>query len=395
VSWLLAFVGFALLIIFHELGHFAAAKAVGMRVEKFSLFFGPMWAKKTRGETVYGVGVVPLGGYVKITGMSPDEARELPPELYVRSYAGSAVWKRIVVIAAGPLVNVVIAFLLLTGIYWHEGRATPSIVVGAVEPNFAAAGILQPGERIIKAVIPQPGQPAPAVAQGDAPRLTAAQRDARASKLVALVGTGGCSAKPLGTKDASGAVQYAPCAKPGAITLTVTKAGAARTVQVTPRYDEKLKRYRLGVAFTEAMENIGPVTAAGVGVDQMWFVTKASVQSIVKIVYDPQARKDVSSVVGGYEATRQSFEISTVRALLVLALISLSLAIINLFPFLPLDGGHIFWAIVEKFRGGKPVSTIVLERSSIVGLMLVLALFAVGVTNDIGRIVDHTGFGVK
>src|SRR3954463_10214582 len=111
MSWLLAFVGFALLIILHEAGHFAAAKAVGMRVERFALFFPPLIAKRRIGETEYGIGVIPLGGYVKISGMSP--AEELPDEVRDRAYHAQPVWKRIVVIAAGPLVNLVLAFILL------------------------------------------------------------------------------------------------------------------------------------------------------------------------------------------------------------------------------------------------------------------------------------------
>src|SRR5881227_4035966 len=108
MSWLLAFLGFAVLIILHEAGHFAAAKAVGMRVERFSLFFGPLLLKWRRGETEYGVGPIPLGGYVKISGMNPRE--DLPPEVIPRAYFNQPVWKRIVVILAGPVVNIVIAF---------------------------------------------------------------------------------------------------------------------------------------------------------------------------------------------------------------------------------------------------------------------------------------------
>ena len=111
MSWLLAFVGFALLIILHELGHFAAAKAVGMRVERFSLFFPPTVARKTVGETEYAIGAVPLGGYVKISGMNP--AEDLPDEVRTRAYYSQPVWKRVVVIGAGPAVNLVLAFALL------------------------------------------------------------------------------------------------------------------------------------------------------------------------------------------------------------------------------------------------------------------------------------------
>ena len=84
MSYLLAFIGFAALIILHEFGHFAAAKAVGMRVERFSLFFGPLLLRFRRGETEYGVGPIPLGGYVRITGMNPHE--RIPPEVVPRAY---------------------------------------------------------------------------------------------------------------------------------------------------------------------------------------------------------------------------------------------------------------------------------------------------------------------
>ena len=112
VSWVLAFLGFAALIILHELGHFTAAKAVGMRVERFSLFFPPLIARRRRGETEYAIGSIPLGGYVKITGMNP--AEEIPPEVAHRAYFRQPVWKRIFVIGAGPAVNIALALILLT-----------------------------------------------------------------------------------------------------------------------------------------------------------------------------------------------------------------------------------------------------------------------------------------
>ena len=99
-----------------------------------------------------------------------------------------------------------------------------------------------------------------------------------------------------------------------------------------------------------------------------------------------EQRKEISGVVGGYEVTRQAFDFDTQLARSsILALISLSLAIINLFPFLPLDGGHIFWALVEKVRG-RPVPFAVMERAGVIGFMLVLILFVIGLTNDIGRL---------
>ena len=99
MSWILAFAGFSVLIILHELGHFVMAKKVGMRVERFSLFFPPYLVRRRRGETEYCIGLVPLGGFVKITGMNPEE--ELPPDVAPRGYYHQPVWKRIVVIGAG------------------------------------------------------------------------------------------------------------------------------------------------------------------------------------------------------------------------------------------------------------------------------------------------------
>src|SRR5436305_6627707 len=131
MSYPFAFLGFAALVILHEAGHFAAAKAVGMRVERFSLFFGPLLGKVRRGETEYGIGPIPLGGYVKITGMTPNEA--LPPDVAPRAYYNQPVWKRIVVILAGPAVNLVIAFLIIWALFLANGEAVATKRVDSVQ----------------------------------------------------------------------------------------------------------------------------------------------------------------------------------------------------------------------------------------------------------------------
>ena len=147
LSFFLAFIGFALLVILHELGHFSAAKAVGMRVEKFSLFFPPtIWSKKV-GETEYAIGSIPAGGYVKITGMNPDE--DLPEEVRDRAYHAQPVWKRIVVIAAGPAVNLVLAFVLLFVFFAAIGPETGSSKVGELEKGYPAQSVLKPGDRLV------------------------------------------------------------------------------------------------------------------------------------------------------------------------------------------------------------------------------------------------------
>ena len=146
MSWVLAFAGFALLIILHEAGHFAAAKAVGMRVERFFLFFPPkIWSIK-RGETEYGIGAIPLGGFVRITGMNPEE--KLEPEVAPRAYSNQPVWKRIVVIAAGPAVNLVIAFVILFALGFSLEEPT-SLAVGDIEHGSPAQGHLEAGDKLI------------------------------------------------------------------------------------------------------------------------------------------------------------------------------------------------------------------------------------------------------
>lgn len=372
MSWVLAFVGFAMLIVLHELGHFAAAKAVGMRVERFSLFFPPLWARKQIGETEYAIGAIPLGGYVKITGMNPEE--EIDEAVVDRAYYRQPVWKRVVVIAAGPAVNLVLAFLILWAIFVFEGRQLVTPTIEQVNRDTPAAQVLQPGDRILSVD----------GVQGYSPGATPEQLQERAAEVrQAISGDRTCATAPR-----------QGCAATKPVTVVYERDGQRRTAQVTPKYDEQAQRFLLGFAFGAQQDQVGAVQAADLSVTGMWTVTRLTVENIVKLFYDGEARKQVSGVVGGYEATRQSFEFDTVQALTILALISLSLGIINLFPFLPLDGGHIFWAVAEKVRG-RPISLAVMERASVIGIMLVGFLFIIGLTNDVGRITSGEGFGVR
>ncbi len=373
MSYLLAFAGFAALIILHEFGHFVAAKAVGMRVERFALFFPPLIAKwRPKGsETEYGLGAIPLGGYVKITGMNPDE--EIPPEEAHRAYFRQKVWKRVVVIAAGPAVNIVLAFLILWVLFASRPMQYAQPVVERVEKGSPAQGVLMPGDRIVSVDDKQ----------GYAAGLTAQQGQDRVQALQDSIRSHSCAGKPR-----------QGCKATESVTLVVLRDGTQRTLEVVPRYDDGAKRLLIGFGFGRQGVDVGFAEAAQLSVTGMWNVTTQTVDRIVRLFYDKQARSEVSGVVGSYEATRQSFEFDTVQAVSVLALISLSLGIINLFPFLPLDGGHIFWALAEKVRG-RAISFRVMERASIVGFMLVLFLFYVGLSNDIGRLTSGEGFGVR
>ena len=150
------------------------------------------------------------------------------------------------------------------------------------------------------------------------------------------------------------------------MTLQVRRDGELRTLRATPVYDAAEKRPLLGFTFGGTEYPAGPVRAAGLSVTTMWEVTSATVTTIAGI-FEAEKRKEISGVVGSYETTRQSIEVSTTQALFLLALISLSLGVINLFPFLPLDGGHIFWALAEKVRG-RAIPFSVMERAGLRGL---------------------------
>jgi regulator of sigma E protease len=348
LSWFLAFAGFAALIILHELGHFAAAKKVGMRVERFSLFFPPYLARKRRGETEYCVGLIPLGGFVKITGMNPEE--ELPPDVAPRAYYHQPVWKRIVVIGAGPAVNIVIAFVIIFFLAFDFVEVEPR--VADINPNSAAAQVLRPGDRIISVDGVRSGDP------------TAIARRISSHK---------CAGEPrAGCRAATPAV------------LRVARDGRVITLRVRPRYDPGAERTIIGFSFGSRPVDPSIPKAAELSLDTMWTVTSRTVETIARI-FDPQKREEISGVVGSYEVTRQAIEFDTRQALFVLALISLSLGVINLFPFLPLDGGHIFWSVVEKVRG-RPVPFRIMEQSGVLGFMLVILLGLIGLSNDIGRL---------
>ena len=360
MSYLLAFLGFVVLIFLHEGGHFVAAKAVGMRVERFSLFFGPMPIKHTWGETEYGIGVIPLGGYVKITGMNPNE--ELAPEVVHRAYYNQPVWKRVVTILAGPVVNIVIAFAIVWGLLYAQGQqvVVPTKQVAAVVKGTPAATVLKPRDTI-----------------------------------VSIDGVGGSPAvlrKQIITHRCAG-TQSDGCTAATAATVVVRRNGRLVTFRVRPK--QVSGRPELGFDFNGRVTGTvypSVTGAAGTAVSKLWYVTTQTVSTIARI-FEPQERKQLNSVVGGYTYTQEAFASSATLALQVLALISLSLGVINLFPFLPLDGGHILWAVAEKLRGRRiPFS--VMERASVIGFALIILLFVIGLSNDISTLTGP-GFNIR
>jgi len=367
MSWVLTILGIVLLIVLHELGHFTAAKAVGMRVERFSLFFPPTLLRIRRGETEYAIGALPLGGYVKITGMNPEEVGDLDPEASRRAYYNQSAWKRIAVILAGPGVNILIAFVLFWGVLFigslngatsldNLDPAVTTVVsttnVEAIEKSAPADGKLRPGDRI-------------ASVEG---------RPATVNRVIAAVSARRC-AGPL----VQGCLARTP------VHLTVKRGGRLVPLTIYPHYNKEYGRMLIGFDFGDAAKHFGALAAAGAAISEMWHVTTGTLTGFGRALTSSQARKQVSSIVGITQDAHETVVAGAGYAVVFLGFLSLILAVINLFPFLPLDGGHVLWSLAEKIRG-KRISLVAMYRFSSVGIVLLLFLVINGIGNDISRL---------
>ena len=408
MSVLIAIIGLAFLVLIHEAGHFFTARAVGMKPRKFYIGFPPALVKTNRNGIEYGIGAIPLGGYVKIPGMhrpaladldasfgpammhDPSlvgpverlkrliaegnyaEARrdalasldvaleqaklprpaaraakrgrnELADALGGDAYWRQRTWKRVAVIAAGPLANIVFAILILALVYTLGVPNGASTRVNKVSPKSPAAHAgLRPGDRIV------------AVNQQPATTFKQVSKAIKSSK-----------GKP--------------------IIVSVVRRG--NYVELPPEKTILRNGYYL-YGFTPAgivYKRYDPATALAYAGKDTWDVTAGIGRSLAGIVTGGQGRKDVSSTVGVVDVSSQAVKTDYRDYLTILALISLSLALLNLLPLLPLDGGHIAFTLFEGIRG-RSVSRAVYERVSMVGIALVLLLFFVGLSNDLGRI---------
>jgi regulator of sigma E protease len=391
-----AILGLAFLILIHEAGHFFVALAVGMRPRKFYLGFPPAAVKTKRGGIEYGVGVIPLGGYVKIPGMhrlapadvdmhfvrSLEERPELagpvrrlkravedgneaaadaiveemqaivgdkPPAGFERgiqevldglspqAYWRQSPYSRIAVILAGPATNFLLAVILFTFLFMTGGGKATTTVASVLPSKPAAAIGLKPGDEI-----------------------------------VAVNGVA------VGPTDISTAISGSK-GKP----VTVTVQRGARAVTLGPVRPAQIDgAFRLG--FILRGEKLGFGESAWQSLKLTGIVTREIGKSLGGLVHG-QGRKDISTPVGISQQLAKSSQQGAQQYFWVLGLISLSLALLNMLPLLPLDGGHIAFSMIEAIRG-KAVAREVYERVSAVGIALVLLLFVIGISNDVGRL---------
>jgi len=353
VSYVLAFLGFASLIILHEFGHFAAAKAVGMRVERFSLFFGPMLWKVRRGETEYGIGPIPLGGYVKITGMNPNE--DIPPEAVPRAYYNQTVWRRVVVILAGPAMNFVFAFLVYATLFAAVGVELPSNAprVGGVSPGLPAEQVgLQAGDRIVS-VDDQPIETWEA--------LSKAVLDSKGARL----------------------------------RLVVERDGAQFPIEVTPALQDTRTMfgedagqvYRIGIEASHEWSRVGPLTAVGMAAEQTWTASAVVLKGLALMLQGRVPLRELGGPIAIARAAGQQARAGARYFLSMLAFLSINLGVLNLLPIPALDGGHLAFFGVEGLLR-RPLRARHREIAQQVGLLLLITLMVFVFYNDIHRLVQ-------
>ncbi|MBU2547926.1 MAG: RIP metalloprotease RseP [Proteobacteria bacterium] len=429
------------LIFAHELGHFLAAKGLGVRVERFSLGFPPKMIGKQVGETEYILSWIPLGGYVKMFGENPDE--EVSPEEAHRSFSHKPAWARFLIVFAGPGFNFVFAILAFWLMFTFSGIPQMKAVIGRVEPAGPAAEAgIQDGDEVIAMA----GEPIRFWSQimdriedsgGRALEFTV-QRDGR--KIMASV-------KPrlipettifgdeiqvfdIGIKPYLSAVVGAvkpdsPAARAGLqpgdrivslddrpikdwydllniiqngggkpLSLTALRQGTRVVVQVTPEMvtltgvtGEETRVPRIGIERQAELidEDIGPITSLYYGVDRTWQLARLTVISVVKLIQRKISPKTLGGPIFIAQLTGQQAKAGLIPLLSLAALLSINLGILNLLPIPVLDGGHLFFFALEMvFR--RPVSLNIRERAQQVGLVFLILFMAFIFYNDLARI---------
>lgn len=361
------------LIFFHELGHFAVARALGMGVSTFSLGFGPKILKYKRGKTEYALSLVPLGGYVALVGESDDA--DIPEGFSKEeSFALRPAWQRLLVVAAGPTANIVLAWLLCWGLAFGWGTPVLLPQVGAVTENSPAARAgLRPGDRILSVN----GQ---TVESWEAMSDAIARSDGRPMRLeVERVAPGAAVQTPPDADDRRG--QDLTANDRLALELTAERA-TRKTI-----FGENETAWLIGVraAGSVATHPESFWNAASAGADQTWRMVSLTWQSFVKLAERVVPLDQVGGPIMIAQMVGEQAHQGLAGLLALTALISVNLGILNLLPIPILDGGQVVFCLLEiLFR--RPVNRKVQEYAMRVGLALLIGLMLLATFNDVWRL---------
>lgn len=343
-------VAFCLLILIHELGHFLVAKFLGIGVERFSIGFGPKIVGFRRGETEYMLSVVPLGGYVKLLGDDPRS----PDGDHPRAFLNKPISHRMAVVAAGPLANFALAIVIFAGVHW-VGIPTPEV-----------SEVPEIGEVVADSPAMQAG-----LQQGD--------------RILAIEG------KPVTKWEDLVQTIHEHANAP--VLLRVQRGSEAFDVTVTPRAGTVIKDLEevevglIGVAphVNVTVMHYAPHVALWKGVEKTWELSALTVVSLVKMVQGKISPKHLAGPVGIFQMAGQQARVGLLPLVSLMAVLSISLGILNLFPIPILDGGHLLFFAMEGVLG-QPISPRKQEIATQVGLFLLMALMLTAFYNDLLRI---------
>ena len=352
-SLVVAIIVLGLLIFVHELGHFAVAKWAGVVVTRFSLGFGPRLVAWQRGETEYAVSAVPLGGYVKMLGEDPEE--EVPGADAARAFSAQSLWKRTAIVFAGPLMNLVSAFVAFTLVFAIFGAGSPSEApkIGGVMEGMAAA--------------------AAGLARGDTVLAIEGKKIATWDELASTVRASDGASLRIEIRRENGAVEE----------LVVTPE---RKPERSAFGEEIGEAYLIGIERSIDIEPVSVVSAVGLGAYQTYFWIKMTLLSVVKIFQGVVSARDLGGPILIVQAAGKQAELGMEYLIRFIGLISVNLGILNLLPIPILGGGHLLFFGFEAVRG-RPLAVRHREMAQQVGLFLLLALMVFVVYNDISRIV--------
>lgn len=338
------------LIFFHELGHFLVARLFGVGVEKFSLGFGPRLIGKRVGITDYRLSAVPLGGYVKMVGEEPHsqiDAADIPI-----SFTHKHVAKRMLIVAAGPFFNLLLAFLIFLGIFLISGTFVLMPSVGEIrDASPAQTAGLKSGDLITA--------------------IDGSQVDSW-DQMAALIST----------------------SKGRQLRLTVKRGGEVLDFGITPElvrtktiFGEDTHRYVIGITASgdSYTRRLNPLQAFSEGLIQTYNVAELMVVIIAKLITGAISTDTLGGPLMIAQMAGDQAKAGAGNLIFFIALISINLAIINLLPIPVLDGGHLMFFLIEAIKG-RPVSLKVREIAQQIGLFILLLLMILVFYNDITRI---------
>ena len=351
----------SVLVFVHEFGHYFVARRCGVRVETFSIGFGrEIFGRTDRAGTRWKFSLIPLGGYVKMYGdanaaSQPGDSDAVPPERRAEAFPYKSLGQRTAIVAAGPLTNFLFAVIALAGLFVTMGQPYTAPVVGEVVPDSVAeeAGF-QPGDRVV------------AVDGRGIDRFQEIQR------IVAL--------------------------SPGeSLAITVLRAGDRVALTATPQRREVTDSTgnthtvgRLGIRVT-GMEfrRLGPATAVLAAGEETWSLTVGTLKAVGQIISGTRSTEELGGPIRIAHMSGEVASNGVANLVFFMAVLSINLGLINLFPVPMLDGGHLLFYAVEALRG-RPLGERAQEFGFRIGLALVLTLVVFVTWNDLVqlRVVD-------